>query len=65
MSQKIIIPLAIIGVSLIVITVAINKATEILKDHTNIAWFILGFGSCIVIEAIIWWIIRFIRRRFP
>lgn len=65
MSQKTMTYLAVIGVILIIVVVAINKASDVLKDHTNIAWFILGFGTCLFFEGILWGTMRLLKRSFP
>jgi hypothetical protein len=64
MSQKTITYLAGIGATFIIVCVAIIRFTEALKEHPAPAWFILGFGSCMVVEAIAWWIVGFINKRF-
>jgi hypothetical protein len=65
MSQKTIISIASIGAVCIIIVIFIVKFTEALKEHPAPAWFMLGFGSCMVIEAIAWWIFNFIKKRYP
>lgn len=65
MSQKTITYLTVIGAILIIGIVAINKASDVLKDHTNIAWFILGFGACLFFEGVLWGTLRLLKRCFP
>ena len=65
MNQTTIVSLAIIGAVVIIVTFAINEVTEMLKGNQETAWFILGFGVCMLLESAIWGIAKLYKRFFP
>jgi hypothetical protein len=65
MSNRTIISLFAIGAVMLIFIVFLNQIRDILSEHPAPPWFILGFGSCLVIEAIVWWCIELYKRYFP
>ena len=65
MNQTAIAALIIFGTLTLIAMFAINQLVPILQNNPQPAWFMLGFGSCMLFEGIVWWFARLYKRHFP
>jgi len=64
MSKNVMITLVIFGFLTIIAVIAINNFAKVLSANPEPAWFMLGFGSCFVVEGLVWWSFRVYQRYF-
>ena len=64
MSKNVMITLVIFGLLTIIIIMVINNFTKVLSANPEPAWFMLGFGSCFLVEGIVWWALHIYQRYF-
>ena len=65
MSDNIIIALIVFGFLIIIGVIAINQIVDFMNDNPPTAWFILGFGACLLFEGILMGANSLYKRYFP